>query len=79
MCIYITVICASKNKHGGNNWGTHEPIFSLGHFTAEAAPARHLDTSKEEKKKKKKTRSIASLAKEYALRYFTPGAAQSTL
>lgn len=52
MCIYITVICASKNKHGGNNWGTHEPIFSLGHFTAEAAPARHLDTSKEEKKKK---------------------------
>lgn len=54
MCIYITVICASKNKHGGNNWGTHEPIFSLGHFTAEAAPARHLDTSKEEKKKKKK-------------------------
>lgn len=78
MCIYITVICASKNKHGGNNWGTHEPIFSLGHFTAKAAPARHLDTSKEEEKKKK-TRSIASLAKEYALRYFTPGAAQSTL
>lgn len=77
MCIYIIIVCASKNKHGGNNWGTHEPIFSLGHFTAEAAPVRHLDTSEEEKKKR--TRSIASLAKEYALRYSTPGAAQSTL
>lgn len=78
MCIYIiiVIICASKNKHRENNWSTQEPIFSLGHPAAEAAPVRRLDTSKEEKTK---ICSIASLAKEYALRYFTPGAAQSTL